>query len=854
VGAVVTISGTNFSTTPTDNQVSFNGIIAIVTASTSTTMTVIVPSSALTGPVSITVSGVTITSSSNFTVLASPVIADFTPSGGAVGAAVAIIGTNFSPMFSNNVIMFNGASAMVTASTSTSIITTVPAGATTGKISLTLNGITVTSPSDFTVLPTPTITGFSPLRGAAGATVTITGTNFNTTMTDNVVKFNDVAAVVTESTSTSITTTVPAGATTGKITITVNGVTIISAATFTVMPSPSITNFNPLTGIVGTIVNITGINFSSEESDISVSFNGTVSMVEASSPTLITTTVPIGATTGPIAVTIYGVTIKTSKDFTVSIIDTDPPLLVIDNTFPEVIQGASLLISAQFKDPESDVINASVTFQSVTKRTESLTTTMLKSGDNWEATIPSGFIGELGIEYKLHATNGKGLIYNSESFILVNVRIPGNGLTIPYSSYGNSIVNYKIISVPLDLDKPSVSDVFDELPVYDKTKWRISHYEGTNNSNLELLPTSSLQPGIGYWLLIKDDPGIPLTTGTGKTVDVQPAFTLSLKAGWNQIGNPYNFNLLWSDLVSANPGLPISFRSYNGSIQNFENKTTLNVLEGGFVNVPIDMPLVFPVKKNTGSRISDAPTVLENPIDQNEWEVDFNITQGDISNVIGGLGMRSDASEGFDIYDGFSMPHFDKFLEVNHNKKLNNFHYSKDVIPTAESYTWNFRVDASNPENPASISWNNSYFGTNDFNLVLFDEAAKVWVDMKQYDSYSFTAPTTFKVIYGSEKYVSKEIGMGDVKIIEVSPNPSSGPISIHLFLPDWQKKFPVQLELKSLTGITLANIFSGELDSGYQKFEWSGESNSTRLPSGVYLLQMRCNNSVQTVRVLLLN
>jgi flagellar hook assembly protein FlgD len=74
------------------------------------------------------------------------------------------------------------------------------------------------------------------------------------------------------------------------------------------------------------------------------------------------------------------------------------------------------------------------------------------------------------------------------------------------------------------------------------------------------------------------------------------------------------------------------------------------------------------------------------------------------------------------------------------------------------------------------------------------------------------------------------------------------------MFLPDWQKRFPVQLELKSITGITLANIFTGELESGYQKIEWSGESNSTKLPSGVYLVQMRSNNTIQTVRVLLLN
>ena len=84
-------------------------------------------------------------------------------------------------------------------------------------------------------LPTLTITGFTPTSGAVGGTVRITGTNFSTTPANNTVKFyNNVTALVTSSTSTSIMTTVPAGATTGPISVTVNGLTGTSATNFTV--------------------------------------------------------------------------------------------------------------------------------------------------------------------------------------------------------------------------------------------------------------------------------------------------------------------------------------------------------------------------------------------------------------------------------------------------------------------------------------------------------------------------------------------------------------------------------------------------------------------------------------------
>ena len=853
-GAIVTISGSDFSSVPAENTVKFNGTTGVVSASTTSSITTSVPFGAITGPISVTVNGINGSSSTNFTVLPTPTITNFTPSG-AVSATVIISGTNFNTIPINNIVMFNGIPSVVTNSTSTTITTTVPAGATTGKISLTLNNITVISNTDFTVLPTPTFTDFSPLSGAAGAIVVISGTNFSTIPSDNVVKFNEVTAEVKGSTPTSITVIVPVGASTGRITIKVSGITITSATNFIVMPTPQITDFSPTSGVVGATINITGLNFDSDEVDNVVTFNGTTAIVEASSTTSIITKVPAGATSGKISVNVNGVTVYSTLDFTVLQIipdDTTPPLLSTNNTPAEVIQGSNLVISAQFTDPETKILSALVKVISPSSGTE-INTSLTLSGNNYEFTVPSLLIGELGVEYEFNVTNEKGLVYTSPTF-LAKVRIPGTGLTIPYTSFGSNISNYRIISVPLDLDKPSVTDVFDELPLYDKTMWRISHYDNTTNTNKELLTSNSLQPGLGYWILIKDNPAKPITTGTGKTVAALPVFSIPLKAGWNQIGNPYNFNLLWSDLVTANPGLPISFRSYNGSIKNFENKTTLNIMEGGFINVATDMNLVYPAKKNTGSRIESQQGPLENSIDQTDWEVDFTINQGDISNVIGGVGMRLNASEDFDIYDGFSMPHFDEFLDLNHTKKLNQYNYSKDVIHSTESHTWDFKVDASNTEKPATITWNNSYLGTNNINLILFDEKSNVWINMKQHSSFSFTPPVNFKVIYGSENYVAKEVGNGDAKILEVSPNPANGPISIHMFLPDWQKKFPVQLDLKSLTGITVANIFSGELESGYQKIVWSGESNSTKLPSGVYLVQMRSNNAIQTVRLLLVN
>ncbi len=154
-----------------------------------------------------------------------PTITSFTPTSGPVGTSVTINGTNFSTTLTNNIVSFNGTTAVVTASTATSITTTVPTGATTGKITVTTGCNTATSVADFTVGPVlvPTITSFTSTSGPIGTTVIITGTNFSTTPANNTVTFNGVPAVVIASTATTLTVSVPAGATTGKISVTVAG-------------------------------------------------------------------------------------------------------------------------------------------------------------------------------------------------------------------------------------------------------------------------------------------------------------------------------------------------------------------------------------------------------------------------------------------------------------------------------------------------------------------------------------------------------------------------------------------------------------------------------------------------------
>jgi YD repeat-containing protein len=167
-------------------------------------------------------------------------IIEFTPNSGAIGTAVTIYGTGFSAIASENTVRFNGVVATVASSNATRIVTSVPAGATTGPISVTTPTGTASSTASFIIgnPKAPTVTSFTPTIGLAGTAVTINGTNFDTTPSSNRVTFNNTRSVVSSATATSIATNVPSGATSGHISVTTPLGKGVSSGDFFIPPSP----------------------------------------------------------------------------------------------------------------------------------------------------------------------------------------------------------------------------------------------------------------------------------------------------------------------------------------------------------------------------------------------------------------------------------------------------------------------------------------------------------------------------------------------------------------------------------------------------------------------------------------
>ena len=81
-------------------------------------------------------------------------------------------------------------------------------------------------------------------------------------------------------------------------------------------PELTITGFSPTTGTAGTVVTLTGTNFSATPASNVVKFNGVVTTVTSATITSLTVSAPVGGTTGKITVEVGNHVATSSNSFT----------------------------------------------------------------------------------------------------------------------------------------------------------------------------------------------------------------------------------------------------------------------------------------------------------------------------------------------------------------------------------------------------------------------------------------------------------------------------------------------------------------------------------------------------------
>lgn len=233
--ATLVINGFGFSTTASNNLVTFSGgATGKVTIATPTQLTVTALSGLTAGKLTAAITSNGVSSGMQVQVgVVTPTITASTANLAGNASSLVINGFGFSTTAANNVVTFsNGATGVVKSATTTKLTVSKLANLTAGPLTavVTSNGGSSGTPVQVATV-TPTITASTAKLLGNAASLVIDGFGFSTTPADNVVTFaNGTTGVVTSATPTTLTVTDLTNLTAGSLTAMVTSDGLASGA------------------------------------------------------------------------------------------------------------------------------------------------------------------------------------------------------------------------------------------------------------------------------------------------------------------------------------------------------------------------------------------------------------------------------------------------------------------------------------------------------------------------------------------------------------------------------------------------------------------------------------------------
>ncbi|CAH0307807.1 Ycf48-like protein [Pedobacter sp. Bi27] len=300
IGEKVTLEGTNFSGV---TKVTVGGVSSSFVISSAAKL-VITISNGASGDISLfTADG--IARASGFTFIPPPVITSFNPLTALPNSEIIITGSNFENV---KEVRFGGTLASAfRVDSPTSITATVGAG-TSGKVSVTAAG---GSGELVGFILQPVISSFFPKSGTINEVLTINGAGFEGI---TAVSIGGTPVKSFQIKSPTLITAVIGASANGNLMVSKAGGSS-SMGSFTFYFTPVITSFSPQLASVGGEIKINGNNFSLVPAENIVYFGGVKAVVNSSTSTQLSVTVPVGAGYGSISVSYHQLTAYSAKPF-----------------------------------------------------------------------------------------------------------------------------------------------------------------------------------------------------------------------------------------------------------------------------------------------------------------------------------------------------------------------------------------------------------------------------------------------------------------------------------------------------------------------------------------------------------
>ena len=452
--------------------------------------------------------------------------------------------------------------------------------------------------------------------------------------------------------------------------------------------------------------------------------------------------------------------------------------------------------------------------------------------------IQPEWLDDFGMDYKIEAIDGLGVVVEFSNKVLRQIdRVEISSVL----SFGSDVEDYTIISVPYEMGN-TIEDLFERLlGEHDDSKWRIVQYRnGGNFDYTEGLSKEQIIRGQGYWFVSASE--IALNLGSAIAPENTPAdlFKMELAAGWNQIGNPYPFDLKWRDVLNHNDeilGLSPLF-VFDASNRSFVESDDLQVFSGGFVYSEDAVTIEIPI--SPASDFGRGRT-YSNHEKSKGWEVHFKAHSGDVSNSLSSIGMKANASAGNGQFLQVVLPRFVQYVELKSDRvDKNGLHLIEDIVEASDSHQWDFKIE-SNTGSSVLLEWDFKEIPM-DKGLYMHDIQKGTILNMRDVNSVEFESNSNLKI------YAIDEINEinGLRKFGDVYPNP----VETNLTIPiDFgiNEESNTLLQVFNLDGTMVFQRNYELINVGLRNIDWDSKlENGESLNQGIYLYKVYSNGQLQ--------
>ncbi len=437
----------------------------------------------------------------------------------------------------------------------------------------------------------------------------------------------------------------------------------------------------------------------------------------------------------------------------------------------------------------------------------------------YRISIMDEWVDEFGMDFYIEVEDDSQTKVDVTRSLLAGV----NEVNIPLSSFGKQAKNYQIISIPYVIGNNIIQDVFGKvMGSYDKKRWRLSRYaSGTLVDYEEGLAFSELSQGQGYWFISRDPIELKFDKGTSYATSLASPVKLRLNQGWNQVGNPFPFDISWQDVLNYNSTVAgVSSLYIFDPLGSFDVNDELKLFGGGFVFSDAVVDLIFPVvlPRLHSGRIGNANT---STVSGETWSLPIHLTQDQITTRLNGVGMSPQALEGKDQLDKLSPPAFFNLPQFS-SPLVDGGEVSFNMVPVQDHYLWKYTVKGDPSE--IQLSWDSEVASAVPGQLILLDRTNRQVLNMAARNSYSVTAGTKIEIYFST---ITNELGLTSLELGKPYPNPFENQIIFPIdFFSEPFSSFEIVIVDALGREIFTHQTTEENVNPGLRYFQWTGKSN----------------------------